>query len=596
MPGNQTIRSERGVALVTVLLVSLVAAVLTTAAVMLSQTNALINRYAERTQSLDAVADGGLEQARSRVNRNAALYPATGYATLENDATVRDADGNVIPNVTRSVYVGPTGITSGQYGVFGSIVSVAQDAYGNRVVRRQEIVQSSFARFAYFTNDEGPIVFGGGDQIFGPAHSNDDMTIHSTGATFFGAVTTARRIISPGNGTFVQGFTEGVPVIPMPQLAQLAALLAQAVPGRTNFTSSTVGSDGQATTRIEFVAIDLDGDGQVNGDNEGFIRVYDAITANQAGADWVTADIPATSNFRSSPNCGDFHAGVFRALGVHPPTPLPITPGPSPALTHNWNVAATTAGTQCFLGGDPRLFGGFTPTDSRGRWRAWPGTVSGLLAGRPDAAYLFPITRALNPDFKGVIHVTGDVVLSGVLRGRVTVAATGNIVIGDDLTYATNPGAGTCVDILGMFAGGSIVVAENTLNAPLQPGVTPSSANGYRTYDDTRDEFIDGFVLSLNSFTVENYNSGSTNAEPCGGNPWGRGCLFVAGGIIQGTRGAVGTAAGYGYVKRYSYDQCGLSDPPPYFPTTGVFSRGRYYEIDPVGFNVAALFASLTPS
>jgi hypothetical protein len=79
-----------------------------------------------------------------------------------------------------------------------------------------------------------------------------------------------------------------------------------------------------------------------------------------------------------------------------------------------------------------------------GQWLAWPGAVDPAVAGRPDGAYLFPISRELNPSFKGVIFVEGKVAISGVLRGRVTVAATDDIVIVDDLTYSVDPGAGTC--------------------------------------------------------------------------------------------------------------------------------------------------------
>jgi hypothetical protein len=73
----------------------------------------------------------------------------------------------------------------------------------------------------------------------------------------------------------------------------------------------------------------------------------------------------------------------------------------------------------------------------------------------------------------------------------------------------------------------------------------------------------------------------------------------MLGGIIQQARGAVGQSSGgyaTGYVKRYSYDRCALYNPPPYFPTTGRYMDNRYYEIDPQGFDVAALYASLTPT
>src|SRR5256886_16642184 len=99
------------------------------------------------------------------------LFPYTtlfrsGYKAFETRAVVYDALGNPIPNVTRTTYIGPTGITSGQYGVFASVVTVAKDIFGNTVVRRGEIDQESFAKYAYFTNTEGLIYFANNDQIY----------------------------------------------------------------------------------------------------------------------------------------------------------------------------------------------------------------------------------------------------------------------------------------------------------------------------------------------------------------------------------------------------------------------------------------------
>jgi hypothetical protein len=459
------------------------------------------------------------------------------------------------------------------------------------VVRRGEIQQESFAKYAYFTDIEpSTISFGGGDQIFGPVHTNDYLKIYSSGATFWGPVTTAKTVQGAAYGTFAQGYKENVAPIPMPSTADLNKLKAQATAGNTAFTSSTAGTSGQATMRIEFVAIDLDGDGQVNGDNEGFIRVYKSTSANGAGASWVTADLPSSgTGLQKSVNCGHTEtSGLFNVFNNH-----------GTSGSDKWQNAVVSPGRRCYLGGAPELSNGFVANDGSGAWQAWPGAVSGLLAARPDKAYLFPITRALNPNFKGVIFVTGKVVLSGVLRGRVTVAATDEIIIGDDLTYATDPGAGTCNDIMGLFSGTDVVIADNTINSP----VDAKGDGNYYTFDESRDEFIHAVVLALSNFTVENYDAPTSlnarTAEACEGNNWGRGCLYLTGGIIQSQRGAVGTiwsTGGTGYVKRYSYDACAYTSPPPYFPTTGVFARGRYYEVDPVGFDVAAYYKMLTPA
>ncbi len=174
-----------------------------------------------------------------------------------------------------------------------------------------------------------------------------------------------------------------------------------------------------------------------------------------------------------------------------------------------------------------------------------------------------------------------------------TVAATDDIVIVDDITYSVDPGAGTCIDMLGIFSGDDVVIADNTINAPNLPG--GGNPNPYLTFDDTKDEFIQGVVLALRNFTAENYDLGSNSAEACEAKPWGRGCLYLTGGVIQSTRGAVGLTSGRGYLKRYAYDQCAAAEPPPYFPTTGHFARGRFYEVNPVDFDVAEYYRLLTP-
>lgn len=573
------LHDRRGFALITVMLVVVIVALIATSAAVIGSAHTLGNRYYDRQSQLDAVALEGLELARAKVNADKSLYPDEGFAALEDGVEVEDADGSTIPGVRRWTYVGPSGSTSGQYGVFGTIVSVARDQGGGAVVRRAQVFQESFAKYAYFTDVEpSNISFGGGDQIFGPVHTNDYLKIYSSGATFHDEAKTAKTVQGGQYGTFKKGYTQNVARIDMPVTAELTKLESQASAGNTSFSGGSPSGSGQAYLRIEFMALDLDGDGSVAGENEGFFRVYRSNDAR-----WTSGDVPS-NGLRYAQHCGHYHGSTFVAAADHPNNG-----------NDSWVAALSNNSKRCYLGGSDSIFGGFTANDGKGSWVAWPGAIHPSVAHRPDAAYLFPLSRELNPSFKGVIYVSGKVLLSGVVRGRVTVAATQEIVIGDDLTYASDPGLGTCADMVGLFSGGDIVVADNTLNSPQTPG----NGNNEFTYDDTKDEFIHAVVLALDVFTVENYASGSTRAERCENDLWGRGCLYLTGGIIQKTRGAVGTignVGGTGYVKRYSYDRCGATAPPPYFPTTGHFARGQLYWVDPAGFSATELFDMLTSS
>lgn len=576
-----SVRSDReGFALVLVLIVMIVIGSVSTAAAIMGANAFVIAQQQDRRGVLEAVANAGLEQARARINGDRTLYPDSGYAVLESGVTVVDANGVTVPGVRRWTYTGPSGITTGQYGVFGSIISIAESPNGDRVIRRGEVMQESFAKYAYFTDVENPasIRFGGGDQIFGPVHSNDDIGIWSSGATFHSLVTTASTFIDPQYGDFRQGRTAGVRNIPMPTTADLNKLRTYAQTGGTAIVSNTTGGPAHTTTRIEFVAVDLDGSGSPDGPDEGFMRVFQS-----ANWDYVSAHAP-TGGIRNSYNCGHYHGATFVHAAVHPNNGA-----------DDWKDALGSASRRCFLGGAEEIHNGvFVVADpyGPGAWQPWSGTVDPRLAaaGRTDADYLWPINRSLNPNFKGVIFVDGKVSISGRLRGRVTLAATDNIVIADDVRYVTDPATQTCNDMLGIFGGQDILIADNALNTPQS-----IAGYGYRGFDDTKDETIHGVVLALNEFAVQNYGNPPDDEEDCETIDWGRGCLYLTGGVIQRRRGPVGQTNGHGYLKRYSYDGCAATDPPPYFPTTGWFARGRLFEVDPTGFNVDTLFARIAP-
>lgn len=636
-------RSERGIALLTVLLVGFALSAIALASTMWILNAQLVQKSGERAAILNDVAVAALEEGRSRITTTPALYPAFGHDTLDLWTTVTDANGVTIPNVRRALYVGPDGVTSGQYGVFGTIIAEVKDTFGNRVVRRLQINQESFAKYAYFTTIEGDIVFANNDQIWGPVHSNDQIEIHSSGATFHNTVSTAAATIQgEGNGTFNGGPPKkSVPAIPLPTTAAFNALQVRAANGNMSFAGNTLGNgSGEASIRMEFVALDLNADGDSTDVNEGFVRIYQS----NARPWYVTGQRTGLANgqdIRRSPNCGSpvrnnnavmagqwtvANDGVWNAA---PPNNIRFRPvsdynagGGNNGQAQNM-LTTNNVQWRCYLGGDPRLFQQTWPninTNTAGNVAAWaavvgPGIATTTVAAggnegwirrpagitaplgiaaftnRPDANFLWPINRTYNPSWEGVIYVNGRVAVSGVISGRVTLATPENIIIADDIRSAVDPAApqaSDCATILGLFSGDSIVVADNTLNT----SQTVPGPGGWRTYDATSEEDIHAVLLALDIFGAERYNAGPDDNEDCQVSDSGRGCLSLFGGIIQRTRGAVGLTSGEGYIKRYSYNACASTDPPPYFPTTGRFAKNRIYELDPRNFDVATWFAA----
>jgi hypothetical protein len=631
-------RSRRGVALILSLLLTLAMAALAATAIYLNMGAGLVGRMAEREKDLRYAADGALQIGKSLINNDPAALPDTGYRTLVTAGTLRDAGGAVLPGITYNLWAGPTGSTTGQFGRYASVVAEVIGPRNARFVRRLELEQESFARYSYWTDvevmpDGTTIYFGGGDVIWGPVWTNDNITIHSSGATFNDEVTTAKTVINPQYGTFKKGYTTGASPIQLPTITALSKLPNYAAAGNLSFTAPTTGNETTVRMRLEFVAVDLNNDGDSTDVDEGFVRIY---RANSGETAWLRGDW--NTNKASAVNCGDFHRVLigsnyfwkFFPVATHSTSSngawarsLWVSGGMTSTQANNHagltldqimsqSLASGQPPHRCFPGGDPNLvaiernamggnaagqIGGdnttFTASGTKGSWIAWPGSVDArLLAKRPyDAGYLFPLHRSLNPNVKGVIYVNGTVGVSGVLRGRVTLYASNTVVLLDDLRYATDPASGVCDDMLGIIAANNMVVADNAINSP------QSAGGSYRNFDDTKDLYIHGVIMTLDeSFTVQNYSSGPTDANDCGSTNWGRGCLFLTGGLIQERRGAVGTTSGTGFLKRYSYDRCVIQIPPPYYPTTGRFLDNRYAELDPVRFNVADLFRSLTPN
>ena len=616
---------RRGFALLTIIMLTLAMAALAASAIYLSGNAQLLGTSADREREFKYGAEAAMAIGKSRLNTDPLVLPDTGYVTLMSGQQLVGADGATLPGLTVNLYTGPTGSASGQFGRFASVVAEARDGQGARFVRRLELTQESFARFAYWSNKEtnngNTIYFANNDNLWGPVWSNDNISIAASGAHFHNEVGTAKTISGKTYGVFDKGYSEAQPVITLPNNTTLTKLAGYASAGFMNFTAPSNGGASSVRARLEFVAVDLGGPTDSTGVDEGFIKVY---IANNGEEQWVRGDWQ--SNKSDATTCGASYRVIpggpklFFPASVHSQawfkTLLQAGGMTSTQASDTSNASLSTimgkSNARCYLGGDPHLVaeernnstmfpvaatrqkGGsdttFTASGVHGHWLQFPGTIDPRLATkRADAAYLFPIYRGQNPGTKGVIAVTGTIGVSGVLRGRITLYATGSVIVLDDLRYATDPSVGSCADMLGVISANNITVADNAI-------LDPQNIGAYKNFDDTKDLYIQGVLMAIStSFGVENYNSGPSNANDCEGTNGGRGCLYLSGGLIQESRGAVGLISGEGFIKRYSYDRCAISTPPPYFPTTGRFLDNRYYEIDPVRFDVRALFAGLTP-
>ena len=665
MAPPRLIRNRRGAALFMTLLVSLAVAGVAIGGVLLASGANLTSKYNAKEAVLQDYADGGLEIIRDSLNRGNfdTLLPVSGYTTLASNVAVKDALGVTLPRITLSLYVGRTGgrtggaATAGQYGSnFASALSVISDVRGAVAVRRMLLTQESWAKFAIAINNwSGSAMYGCGESVNGPFFSNSNLIIQTgcgagSGTYFASSVNVVGSITGAGSGRFTHGYKTGVTPITWPTPARLAlmeqyAQNADAAGGDYDLTSLTNGSTSPGL-RIEFVTIDLNGNGVIDPD-EGFMRVWVPANTSDSALAYATArrwpHVPSGVTQSNDPNTISRNCGAktqINGVGTNQFYDADsVYNGTSGSAANKLTAVRTLLSTnntrQCYLGGDPHLFpwvtgDTLTPdslltstpvgTNKFGWWKKRrTGALAAAAAVRPgDAVYLIPL--GANPNFKGVIYVNGDVALSGRLRGRVSVFATGNIVMSDDLLYTEAPGTDCTAtgDIFGSIASQNVVIEDNNMQTPFAV-----SGKIYGGYSSTTDANYNMFLLAAgNGGTTGNwYGEGVVppwnyytlfpGQEPNSPNgTWDisainqkcgtavNGCVRVTGGLGQG-RVDYATYYGsgyYGWAEAHTYDACGATNPPPYFPTTGRFIASRYYEIDPVWLNnlgIANYFTNL---
>ncbi|MCL0068934.1 PilX N-terminal domain-containing pilus assembly protein [Thermodesulfovibrionales bacterium] len=159
------------------------------------------------------------------------------------------------------------------------------------------------------------------------------------------------------------------------------------------------------------------------------------------------------------------------------------------------------------------------------------------------------VTQNMPLPTNGVLYVQedrrgrGNLFISGILNGQLTVGSDDNIIITGNIRYHTDPRIDpTSQDMLGLVAEDNVIVSRHA----------------------GHDVEINASIMAIDgSFFAEGW--------------WWRppGTLTVYGGIIQDSRGPVGTTdprtgqGRSGFANDYHYDLRLMNNAPPFFPTTG---------------------------
>lgn len=656
--------NRRGSALMLVLLFTLALGGLAISAIYMNGTTTIVSKLYDRERDYRYAAEWALAMGKSRISRDTTLIlPDSLYITLASNLKPTTVGGTAIPLVSVDLYAGLSGVTSGQYGRAVSLVAVASDSSGARHVRRLELLAENFAVYAVFVDQwQAGLCYATGEIIRGRAHSNTNwVSCGPPGPVYTDSVSAVTTIT--GSAQYQKGNFPNFVRINYPTNAWLTKMIGLANGAGYNITPVATATRGGS--RMEFVPVDLNGDGDVTDPTEGFFKIYDGnvgalglpagadtfitkaqfpynvaattilasgaasdqkyqyVIRNQCGAPYTyrsiggvnyTWFIPVSAHNTATPWFRDSMNVTFQRQGQAPAVAL--------ANANALNVQTPTqiltrAGARCYPAGDPHLmpterfaspnlarWGGedstFTAVQRTGAWRPYPGGAIGAFTGSTnrqlaEQPYLWPMHRALNPNFQGVIYVNGDIYMSGTVRGRATVFANNNVKFIDDITYTSPPGtlSNICTNLLGILTGDHAALSDNAINRPKYINGTVSGTA--RFLDDNQDFFLHGVTMSgvynMNGgFYTELYNQGSNAGRQCTSlagftaNTSG-GCINQAGGVIQRKIYATFSSGGpTGFAENRVKDPCLDFDSPPFFPLTGRYKDNEFYEIDPQQF------------
>ena len=505
---------EQGIALVTVLGLSLVLALLVTALLQYGLGSMRQARYNQDWLAALAAPDAGVDDFLARVNRDTDYWQiaddCTACATtldpnnvaLTGYANIPDGDGQFTYDVDASV-VGTTGvlkiISTGRvngvrrtvqaqmrrrgfldYLYFTEYETLDPSAYPASGSRNQTWAAANCERHRYDSptrhNDCYDITWANNDTVSGPFHSNDQIAV-SGSPVWAGETSTSRPDAQyydqaanrncrarnnpsgcSSNPSFAQGLLYREPLVLPPSNNSIKAEADPAVFGDgcmyVGATSIRLNSNGSATIRS--------------------VRTDDASSSK----------CPTNGTMSSLPANGVIYVRAAKS------TESCLSSAP-----HGYNLSA---------------------------------------------------------DVTSYDRCAGDVFVEGTLNGRLTIAAENNVIITNDIVYAGGRGA-TSDDMLGLVANNFVEIMHPVTSLGSDISYLPSSSR----FDGPH---IDAAILSVeHSFRVQNHDEGSAFSNP----------INLFGTIAQLYRGPVGTFSGSstvtGYGKDYNYDPRLKYLSPPHF-------------------------------
>ena len=274
------LKNRKGSALMLTMVFTFAMGGLAMSAIYMAGSSSILSKLYDRERDYRYAAEWALAVGKSRLMTDTSFHlPDSLYVQVLNGQTVTDAGGQPVPKVKVDLYAGVGGNSTGQYGRFVELVAVAYDNGGARHVRRLELQAENFARFAMFTDRWSAGCYTTGEIVRGRAHSNQSWQscASSPGPVYTDTVSAVTTVTGTAQYPSAGHRFPSAPVIPFPTVAKLSFMPGYASSANLSYTPpARVGSTGGA--RMEFVAVDLDGDGLLTGPAEGYFRIFEGRT------------------------------------------------------------------------------------------------------------------------------------------------------------------------------------------------------------------------------------------------------------------------------------------------------------------------------